>query len=94
MAAVDREQLWLHLELTKTQVARLTGLSRRQIVYWSSKGLIGRPDRKTFDGPSVEKVPKASRRSIAGVAITTARTTIPTSASTMAMCRQPMRILA
>jgi DNA-binding transcriptional MerR regulator len=56
MGAVDREQLWRHLELTKTQVARLTGLSRRQIVYWSSKGLIGRPDRKTFDGPSVEKV--------------------------------------
>ena len=27
MAAVDREQLWRHLELTKTQVARLTGLS-------------------------------------------------------------------
>jgi DNA-binding transcriptional MerR regulator len=53
---VDREQLWRHLELTKTQVARLTGLSRRQIVYWSSKGLIGRPDRKTFDGPSIEKV--------------------------------------
>ena len=56
MAAVDREQLWRHLELTKTQVARLTGLSRRQIVYWSSKGLIGRPGRKTFDGPSIEKV--------------------------------------
>lgn len=56
MADVDREQLWRHLELTKTQVARLTGLSRRQIVYWSSKGLIGRPDRKTFDGPSIEKV--------------------------------------
>ena len=56
MAAVDREQLWRHLELTTTQVARLTGLSRRQIVYWSSKGLIGRPDRKTFDGPSIEKV--------------------------------------
>jgi DNA-binding transcriptional MerR regulator len=56
MASVDREQLWRGLELTKTQVARLTGLSRRQIVYWSSKGLIGRPDRKTFDGPSVEKV--------------------------------------
>ena len=56
MGAVDREQLWRHLELTKTQVARLTGLSRRQIVYWSSKGLIGRPDRKTFDGPSIEKV--------------------------------------
>jgi len=56
MADVDREQLWSHLELTKTQVARLTGLSRRQIVYWSSKGLIGRPDRKTFDGPSIEKV--------------------------------------
>jgi DNA-binding transcriptional MerR regulator len=53
---VDREQLWRQLELTKTQVARLTGLSRRQIVYWSSKGLIGRPDRKTFDGPAVEKV--------------------------------------
>ena len=56
MADVDREQLWRHLELTRTQVARLTGLSRRQIVYWSSKGLIGRPDRKTFDGPSIEKV--------------------------------------
>ena len=56
MAPVDRDQLWRHLELTKTQVARLTGLSRRQIVYWSSKGLIGRPDRRTFDGPSIEKV--------------------------------------
>ena len=38
------------------QAARLTGLSRRQIVYWSSKGLIGRPGRKTFDGPSIEKI--------------------------------------
>jgi DNA-binding transcriptional MerR regulator len=56
VAAVDRDRLWRDLALSKTQVARLTGLSRRQIVYWSSKGLIGRPDRKTFDGPSIEKV--------------------------------------
>jgi DNA-binding transcriptional MerR regulator len=55
-ASEDREALWCRLELTKTQVARLTGLSRRQIVYWASKGLIGRPDRKTFDGPAIEKV--------------------------------------
>jgi DNA-binding transcriptional MerR regulator len=56
MSQVDRDVLWRRLELTKTQVARLTGLSRRQIVYWSSKGLIGRPGRKTFDGPAVENV--------------------------------------
>ena len=56
MSRPDRDQLWRQLELTKTQVAKLTGLSRRQIVYWSSKGLIGSPTRRTFDGPAVEKV--------------------------------------
>ena len=53
---VDREALWRRLELTKAQVARLTGLTRRQIIYWSSRGLIGDPGRRTFDGPAVEKV--------------------------------------
>jgi len=53
---VDRDALWRRLELTKAQVARLTGLTRRQIIYWSSKGMIGDPNRRTFDGPAIEKV--------------------------------------
>lgn len=56
MTPSDRDGLWRRLELTKTQVAKMTGLSRRQIVYWSSKGLIGSPNRRTFDGPAIEKV--------------------------------------
>ena len=53
---VDREALWRRLALTKAQVARLAGVSRRQMIYWSSKGLLGDPARRTFDGSAVEKV--------------------------------------
>jgi DNA-binding transcriptional MerR regulator len=56
LAPVDRDALWNRLALTKAQVARLAGVSRRQMIYWSSKGLLGDPGRRTFDGRAVEKV--------------------------------------
>jgi DNA-binding transcriptional MerR regulator len=56
LAPVDRDALWSRLALTKAQVARLAGVSRRQMIYWSSKGLLGDPGRRTFDGYAVEKV--------------------------------------
>lgn len=56
LAPVDRDDLWNRLALTKAQVARLAGISRRQMIYWSSKGLLGDPARRTFDGRAVEKV--------------------------------------
>jgi len=56
LAPIDRDDLWNRLALTKAQVARLAGVSRRQMIYWSSKGLLGDPGRRTFDGRAVEKV--------------------------------------
>ena len=56
LTPVDRDDLWSRLALTKAQVARLAGVSRRQMIYWSSKGLLGDPGRRTFDGRAVEKV--------------------------------------
>lgn len=53
---VNRDLIWNRLALTKAQVARLAGVSRRQMIYWSSKGLLGDPGRRTFDGPAIEKV--------------------------------------
>lgn len=53
---VDRDALWRRLALTKAQVARLTGVSRRQMIYWSARGLLGDPARRTFDGRAIEKV--------------------------------------
>ena len=56
LSPVNRDLIWKRLALTKAQVARLAGVSRRQMIYWSSKGLLGDPARRTFDGPAVEKV--------------------------------------
>ena len=56
LSPVDRAQIWKRLALTKAQVARLAGVSRRQMIYWSSKGLLGDPGRRTFDGGAIEKV--------------------------------------
>jgi DNA-binding transcriptional MerR regulator len=56
LSPVNRDDLWNRLALTKAQVARLVGVSRRQMIYWSSKGLLGDPARRTFDGRAIEKV--------------------------------------
>jgi DNA-binding transcriptional MerR regulator len=56
LSPVNRDLVWNRLALTKAQVARLAGVSRRQMIYWSSKGLLGDPARRTFDGRAVEKV--------------------------------------
>ena len=56
LSPVNRDLVWNRLALTKAQVARLAGVSRRQMIYWSSKGLLGDPARRTFDGRAVEQV--------------------------------------
>jgi DNA-binding transcriptional MerR regulator len=53
---VDLAALWPRLELTGTQLAALTGISRRQVEWWRRRGYLppapGAPDR--YGGNAVE----------------------------------------
>ncbi len=54
---VEPGELLRKLHLTIGQVAEMTGLSIRQISYWTGKGIIGasNPKRRLYDYQAVEK---------------------------------------
>jgi DNA-binding transcriptional MerR regulator len=56
LRAPDRGVLWTQLALTHTQVAALSGVSVRQVTYWTMQGYIvpvpGREDR--YNGDAVD----------------------------------------
>ncbi len=46
--------MWARLRLTPGQIVALTGLTHRQVTYWSEQGILHR-DEEGFDGYALEK---------------------------------------
>lgn len=53
---IDRAALWARLRLDRTDLVRLTGLSRRQIGYWERNGLIEHGPDSRFSMATLERV--------------------------------------
>ena len=70
-AAVDRGAVWARLALTINQVSELTGLSRRQLSHWVTRGYLtpANSDPVLFNGTAVEQAMYIKQALDAGLSV-------------------------
>jgi len=74
----DRGALWARLRLTPTQLAALSGLSFRQVVYWSRRGYLVAvaSDPPRYDGNALDTCILLKQALDAGIQLERARTLV------------------